>query len=209
MATTVAPAVPPAPPEALPMELARALGDPLRWRIVELLAAEQLCVAHLAEELGIAQPLVSHHLRVLREAGLVEPDATATGRTTGCARVPWSAWPPPWGWSPAPRRAGPPAGGWPPVPTRLRPLPYQPLYPKEAGPCRSATSCSSVSTTPAAARWRPPSSTTTPRAGSMSARPGATPATRSTRPWWRRWTSGASTCPGSSPSPERRVRPGR
>ena len=52
----------------------RALGDPLRWRIVELLAGEQLCVAHLAEELGAAQPLVSHHLKVLREAGLVEAD---------------------------------------------------------------------------------------------------------------------------------------
>jgi ArsR family transcriptional regulator, arsenate/arsenite/antimonite-responsive transcriptional repressor len=56
------------------MELARALGDPLRWRIVELLAAEQLCVAHLAEELQTAQPLVSHHLKVLRAAGLIEPD---------------------------------------------------------------------------------------------------------------------------------------
>ena len=56
------------------MELARALGDPLRWRIVELLATEQLCVAHLAEELQTAQPLVSHHLKVLREAGLIEPD---------------------------------------------------------------------------------------------------------------------------------------
>jgi len=56
------------------MELARALGDPLRWRIVELLATEQLCVAHLAEELETAQPLVSHHLKVLRQAGLIEPD---------------------------------------------------------------------------------------------------------------------------------------
>src|ERR671914_2317381 len=56
------------------MELARALGDPLRWRIVELLSTEQLCVAHLAEELQAAQPLVSHHLKVLREAGLIEPD---------------------------------------------------------------------------------------------------------------------------------------
>src|SRR5919106_1285093 len=65
---------PPGSAEALPVELARALGDPLRWRIIELLASEQLCVAHLAEELGIAQPLVSHHLKVLREAGLIEPD---------------------------------------------------------------------------------------------------------------------------------------
>jgi arsenate reductase len=56
------------------MELARALGDPLRWRIVELLATEQLCVAHLAEELQTAQPLVSHHLKVLRQAGLIEAD---------------------------------------------------------------------------------------------------------------------------------------
>jgi ArsR family transcriptional regulator, arsenate/arsenite/antimonite-responsive transcriptional repressor len=60
--------------EAMPGELVRALGEPLRWRIVELLAAEQLCVAHLAEELGAAQPLVSHHLKVLRQAGLVEAE---------------------------------------------------------------------------------------------------------------------------------------
>jgi ArsR family transcriptional regulator len=70
----VIPAASATSPEVLPMELARALGDPLRWRIVELLAAEQLCVAHLAEELATAQPLVSHHLKVLRAAGLVETD---------------------------------------------------------------------------------------------------------------------------------------
>jgi arsenate reductase len=74
MTATVTPEAPPAGPGALPVELARALGDPLRWRIVELLATEQLCVAHLAEELGAAQPLVSHHLKVLRQAGLIEPD---------------------------------------------------------------------------------------------------------------------------------------
>ena len=74
MVTTVAPTASPATPEAVPVELARALGDPLRWRIVELLSTEQLCVAHLAEELQTAQPLVSHHLKVLRQAGLIEPD---------------------------------------------------------------------------------------------------------------------------------------
>jgi len=52
----------------------RALADPLRARIVELLASEQLCVCHLTEELDVAQPLVSHHLKVLREAGLVESE---------------------------------------------------------------------------------------------------------------------------------------
>jgi ArsR family transcriptional regulator len=50
----------------------RAVADPVRWRIVEALAAEDLCVCHLTNDLGLAQPLVSHHLRVLREAGLVE-----------------------------------------------------------------------------------------------------------------------------------------
>jgi arsenate reductase (thioredoxin) len=74
MASTVAAPAPLAGVEALPAELARALGDPLRWRIVELLSTEQLCVAHLAEELAIGQPLVSHHLKVLRQAGLIEPD---------------------------------------------------------------------------------------------------------------------------------------
>ncbi len=52
-------------------ELLRALAEPLRWRILELLSAEELCVCHLVEDLDVAQPLVSHHLRVLREAGLV------------------------------------------------------------------------------------------------------------------------------------------
>jgi ArsR family transcriptional regulator, arsenate/arsenite/antimonite-responsive transcriptional repressor len=50
----------------------KVLGEPVRWRIVELLAREELCVCHLVEELEVAQPLVSHHLRVLREAELVE-----------------------------------------------------------------------------------------------------------------------------------------
>ena len=53
-------------------EVLRALADPVRERIVELLAGEQLCVCHLTEELDLAQPLVSHHLKILREAGLVE-----------------------------------------------------------------------------------------------------------------------------------------
>jgi len=50
----------------------KVLAEPLRWRIVELLAAEALCVCHLVEALEVAQPLVSHHLRVLRDAELVE-----------------------------------------------------------------------------------------------------------------------------------------
>ncbi len=49
----------------------RALADPLRARIVELLAAEQLCTCHLVDDTGASQTNVSNHLRVLRRAGLV------------------------------------------------------------------------------------------------------------------------------------------
>jgi DNA-binding transcriptional ArsR family regulator len=53
------------------VEACKALADPVRWRIVQLLAAEELCGCHLVDELGIGQSLVSHHLKALREAGLV------------------------------------------------------------------------------------------------------------------------------------------
>lgn len=53
-------------------ELLKVLAEPLRWRIVELLADEELCVCHLVDTLEVAQPLVSHHLRVLRDAELVQ-----------------------------------------------------------------------------------------------------------------------------------------
>ena len=54
--------------------VARALGDPLRARIVELLAGEELCTCHLVEATGARQTNVSNHLRVLRQAGLVRSD---------------------------------------------------------------------------------------------------------------------------------------
>ncbi len=52
----------------------KVAADPLRLRILTLLAAEQLCVCHLQDALGAGQTLVSHHLRVLRDAGLVETE---------------------------------------------------------------------------------------------------------------------------------------
>jgi len=58
--------------ESTGLERFKALAEPLRWRIVELLSTEELCVCHLVDELDVAQPLVSHHLRVLRDAELVE-----------------------------------------------------------------------------------------------------------------------------------------
>lgn len=49
-----------------------ALAEPNRAAIVRLLIDEQLAVKQLVAHTGLTQPLVSHHLRVLREAGLVE-----------------------------------------------------------------------------------------------------------------------------------------
>lgn len=63
-----------------PGTVIRALADPLRARIVELLAGEMLCTCHLVELTGAGQTNVSNHLRVLREAGLIE--AEPAGRFT-------------------------------------------------------------------------------------------------------------------------------
>jgi ArsR family transcriptional regulator len=53
--------------------LLAALGDPVRLGIIELLSQhERLCVCDIAEAFPIGQPTVSHHLRLLREAGLVD-----------------------------------------------------------------------------------------------------------------------------------------
>ena len=54
------------------IDAVKALAEPMRWRIVQLLATEELCVCHLVEELDVPQPLVSHHLKVLHEAGLLD-----------------------------------------------------------------------------------------------------------------------------------------
>ena len=51
-----------------------ALADPVRLRIVSMLAAAPqgaACGCDLEQPLGLAQPTVSHHLKILREAGLV------------------------------------------------------------------------------------------------------------------------------------------
>ncbi|NWF29522.1 helix-turn-helix transcriptional regulator [Streptomyces sp. PKU-EA00015] len=55
-------------------DLIRVLADPLRLRIVTLLARETLCTTHLVEETGAKQTNLSNHLKVLREAGVVETE---------------------------------------------------------------------------------------------------------------------------------------
>jgi ArsR family transcriptional regulator, arsenate/arsenite/antimonite-responsive transcriptional repressor len=60
--------------------LFRALADPHRVRIVNLLAtsAEPVCVCDLTPSLGISQPTVSHHLKKLVAAGLLDREQRGT-----------------------------------------------------------------------------------------------------------------------------------
>jgi len=57
----------------------RALADPTRVAIVNTLsAADEVCVCNLTATFDLSQPTVSHHLRILREAGLVEATRRGT-----------------------------------------------------------------------------------------------------------------------------------
>ncbi len=55
-------------------DMLKALADPLRMRIVQLLAREALCTTHLVAETGARQTNLSNHLKILRDAGLVETE---------------------------------------------------------------------------------------------------------------------------------------
>ncbi len=53
----------------------KAIADSARLRLISLIQAQpggEACVCHLTEPLGLSQPTVSHHLKVLLQAGLVE-----------------------------------------------------------------------------------------------------------------------------------------
>ena len=57
----------------------KALADPTRVAIINCLSAEdEVCVCNLNQAFDLSQPTISHHLKILREAGLV----TATRRGT-------------------------------------------------------------------------------------------------------------------------------
>jgi ArsR family transcriptional regulator, arsenate/arsenite/antimonite-responsive transcriptional repressor len=57
----------------------KALADPTRVAIVNSLsAADEVCVCSLTETFELSQPTISHHLRILREAGLVEASRRGT-----------------------------------------------------------------------------------------------------------------------------------
>jgi len=56
--------------------VAKALGDPIRLQLVDVLRkhAGKVCVCELTPLFDVAQPTVSHHLKVLREAGIVDSE---------------------------------------------------------------------------------------------------------------------------------------
>jgi|SRR5579872_4528752 len=56
----------------------KALADPTRVAIVSRLAAGECCVCDLNAAFDLSQPTISHHLRLLREAGLVESSRSGT-----------------------------------------------------------------------------------------------------------------------------------
>ncbi len=54
-----------------------ALSDPVRLRVLSMLAASaegEVCVCEFVEPLGKSQPTISHHMKILSEAGLVQGD---------------------------------------------------------------------------------------------------------------------------------------
>jgi DNA-binding transcriptional ArsR family regulator len=57
-----------------------ALGDPQRREILRLLGGQDLAVGELAAALPISRPAVSRHLRLLKQAGLVEEEPQGTRR---------------------------------------------------------------------------------------------------------------------------------
>ncbi|MFN8635167.1 MAG: metalloregulator ArsR/SmtB family transcription factor [Chloroflexota bacterium] len=72
-------ASPVAPPELPPsrldrlVSLYRALGDPTRLEVFRLIAAQTtpICVCDVVDRFELTQPTISHHLKILRDAGLV------------------------------------------------------------------------------------------------------------------------------------------
>jgi ArsR family transcriptional regulator, arsenate/arsenite/antimonite-responsive transcriptional repressor len=59
----------------------KALGDPVRIRLVSLIGAHQggeVCVCDLTTAFDLTQPTISHHLKVLRQAGIIDSERRGT-----------------------------------------------------------------------------------------------------------------------------------
>ena len=64
-----------------PARIFKALGDPVRLRILAIIAASEageVCVCDLEPAFDLSQPTISHHLKLLREAGLITGERRGT-----------------------------------------------------------------------------------------------------------------------------------
>ena len=64
-----------------PAQVFKALGDPVRLRLVSLIGAHQggeVCVCDLTTAFDLTQPTISHHLKVLRQAGIIDSERRGT-----------------------------------------------------------------------------------------------------------------------------------
>jgi ArsR family transcriptional regulator len=73
--------------------LLKALSDPTRLRIVNLLGAQSLCVRELQRVLGFSQPVVSRHLAILRAAKLVRTQRQGARMCYSLSRAPFLNYP--------------------------------------------------------------------------------------------------------------------
>lgn len=53
-------------------EFYKALGDENRLKIIQMLSGHEMCVCEIIDKLDMSQPAISHHLKILRQAGLVK-----------------------------------------------------------------------------------------------------------------------------------------
>jgi ArsR family transcriptional regulator len=59
----------------------KALGDPVRLRLLSIIASragDEVCVCELTPEFTLSQPTISHHLKLLRQAGLIDCERRGT-----------------------------------------------------------------------------------------------------------------------------------
>ncbi|MCC6300982.1 MAG: winged helix-turn-helix transcriptional regulator, partial [Anaerolineales bacterium] len=63
-----------------PVLFAKAIADETRQNILKLVCCKRLSVGEIVEKIGYSQPTISHHLAILRDAGLV--DIRAEGKQT-------------------------------------------------------------------------------------------------------------------------------
>ena len=60
--------------EALSVKILKAMGHPIRLKIVKFLLDKPHCVCELKENLEFSQPNLSQHLKILKEAGIIESE---------------------------------------------------------------------------------------------------------------------------------------